>query len=184
MEQQAGKAAAPSIDCVERMSQSVCLRRGVCIALVLCSLTLAACRASPHYSTAPVAPPSPAQPASTPAVALGNDPGSLILAERNAAATLDLATLAALWDADASIREVRGAPGPADDYTWRGRAAILDRYTVAVFPSPPPPLQTLPPIQVAVRGDSATVHNGVDTWHFTRRDGRWWIRELEIDVEG
>lgn len=107
----------------------------------------------------------------------------LVFAEGKAAATGDLSLLAALWADDAVIREARGADGPADDYTWAGRDAILDRYIVAVFPNPPP-LPDAPPAEaVSVDGARATLVHGVDTWAFVQRGDRWWIEGLTIGGE-
>lgn len=104
----------------------------------------------------------------------------LVQSERNAAAALDLATLAALWAEDARIVERRDVENPDDDYTWQGRDAILDRYVVAVFPNPPGEMDEPPGGEVAVNGDRATMVNGVDSWGFVWREGRWWIVELVI----
>jgi hypothetical protein len=124
-------------------------------------------------------PPLPAQATVTLPAAIAGDPAALVTAERNAAAARDLATLALLWDEEATLTEVRGAGGD-DDYRWAGRAAILDRYEVAVFPAPPPPLDAPLVLAVAQNGDQATVLNGIDSWQFVRRDGRWWIASLVI----
>ncbi|GIV67635.1 MAG: hypothetical protein KatS3mg048_0497 [Caldilinea sp.] len=103
---------------------------------------------------------------------------SLILAERNAARARDLATLAQLWADDARIIDRRGSDDPAAAYIWQGRDAILDRYLLAVFPSPPPPLpEPLEPV-VDVDGDVATATLGNDRWQFVLREGRWWLKEL------
>lgn len=162
-----------------RMGQWRASRRGA--VLLLCGL-LAAC-----VAPAPVRVPAPAPAADVADVYSQGyatlEPADLVFAERNAAAARDLAALAALWDADAVIREMRGASGPGDDYTWRGRAAILDRYKVAVFPNPPPPLAEAPIRPVHISGDRAMLRNGVDTWSFLFRDGRWWIAELVINGE-
>lgn len=104
----------------------------------------------------------------------------LVQAERNAAAVGDMATLKALWAEDATIIERREADNTDDDYTWQGRAAILDRYTVAVAQNRPTTLDTPPDAPVSVTGASATMVNGVDTWEFVFREGRWWILALEI----
>jgi hypothetical protein len=54
---------------------------------------------------------------------------ALVLAERSAAGARDLATLRHLCGRRMpSIIDGRGTPDPADDFVWRGRAAILDRY--------------------------------------------------------
>ncbi len=141
--------------------------------LLLALLLLAACAPEP-LRTPPLTPA-----AVVPAAASAENPAALVEAERNAAATRDLSTLAALWAEDAQIVEWRGAD--ADDaYRWQGREAILDRYRVAVFPAPPPPLDAPLGLAADVEGDAASLVNGVDTWQFAQRDGRWWITSLTI----
>ncbi|MCS6826628.1 MAG: DUF4440 domain-containing protein [Caldilinea sp.] len=103
---------------------------------------------------------------------------SLILAERHAARARDLATLAQLWADDARIIDHRGSDDPAAAYIWQGRDAILDRYLLAVFPSPPPPLSEPIELVVHVDGDMATATLGDDRWQFVLREGRWWLKEL------
>lgn len=179
---QTGKPAAPSIDCAASLGQCVTLHRGpVSALLLLCLLcwVLAACGAPTPVRTR-ATPEPPALLPSALAASIADNPAALVTAERNAAAARDMATLAALWDANAQISEARGALGPADDYTWHGRDALLDRYAVAVFPNPPPPLTDVPDLHATITGDSATLQNGVDAWRFVRRDGRWWIEELVI----
>jgi hypothetical protein len=102
----------------------------------------------------------------------------LITVERTAAHTGDLVTLSQLWAEDARVVDGRGTPDLADDYLWSGRAAVLDRYIVAVFPNPPPPLVELDGLVVNVEGDRATATLREDRWRFVYRDGRWWILEL------
>jgi hypothetical protein len=104
----------------------------------------------------------------------------LVQTERNAASTGDLALLAELWAEDATIVERRGTVDEADDYTFAGRAAILDRYLVAVAQNPPAPLTSPPDAPVTVAGDTATMVNGVDTWTFVYQNDRWWIQDLVI----
>jgi len=38
-------------------------------------------------------------------------------------------------------------------------------------------------LPVHISGDRAMLRNGVDTWSFLFRDGRWWIAELVINGE-
>ncbi|MCL4858780.1 MAG: hypothetical protein KJZ93_05210 [Caldilineaceae bacterium] len=102
----------------------------------------------------------------------------LIAAERAAARDGDRATLAQLWAEDAQIIDGRGTAHPNDDYVWPGRAAILDRYALAVFPSPPPALEGLGGLTITVEGDEARATHGGDHWRFVYREGRWWISEL------
>jgi hypothetical protein len=103
----------------------------------------------------------------------------MIVAERDASRRGDVALLEQLWAPDARIVDARGTDDPNDDYIWPGRAAILDRYRLAVFPIPPPPLEGLPAPTISVVGDFAQVVNGQDQWQFTHQSGRWWITELK-----
>ncbi len=147
------------------------------LALVAAVLVLAGCTRAPVAS-----PPAPTL-APLPAPAFAALPAAdalpaLVLAERDAARRGDLPLLAALWAEDARIVDSRGTAEPGDDYVWQGRAALLDRYTIAVFPAPPPALEAPLALDIAVSGDDATATLGVDRWRFTRRDGRWWLLEL------
>jgi hypothetical protein len=103
---------------------------------------------------------------------------ALIMAERSASGARDLATLSSLWNSDARIVDGRNTSDPADDYIWQDRAAILDRYELAVFPNPPPPFEDVPAFDISHDEFSATVVNGVDEWQFIYSEGRWWITEL------
>jgi len=103
---------------------------------------------------------------------------ALVLAERSAAGAHDLATLRHLWAEDAQIIDGRGTADPADDFVWRGRTALLDRYALAVFPAPPPPFAAPPILAATIDGDTATAILGNDAWRFSFRDGRWWLQEL------
>lgn len=106
---------------------------------------------------------------------------ALIRAERQASIQGDLAMLAQLWAPDSRIVDGRNTATPDDDYVWAGRDAILDRYVLAVFPNPPPPLPTpdrLDDLIVHEERDEATAVNGVDRWRMVYADGRWWLQEL------
>lgn len=103
----------------------------------------------------------------------------IIAAERDASLRGDLPLLAQMWAEDARIVDSRGTDDPADDFLWPNRAAILDRYTLAVFPAPPPPLDGAPTPTITVQGEAAEAINGQDRWQFTNQDGRWWIAELQ-----
>lgn len=196
MQTGAGTRGQPSIDAAPAILQPIagfrCLHSGrrstarLVVRIVLfCLLThaLAACG-----SAAPL--PQATSPARTPeatTLVLPDFSGeaeaatrALVFAEARAAAESDMATLAALWAEDATLIETRNTPALDDDYRWIGRDAILDRYLVAVFPSPPPPPAAPPTAPVQVDGDRATLVNGVDAWTFVHRDGRWWIDGLVI----
>jgi hypothetical protein len=105
---------------------------------------------------------------------------TLVVAEREASIAGNLPLLASLWAEQGRIVDGRGSAETSDDYVWAGRAAILDRYRLAVFPAPPPPLTLteLTNATLTVEGDSATLVNGGDRWRFVLQDGRWWLQEL------
>lgn len=129
-------------------------------------------------------PPTPAvlQPAPAAPLALADDPLAaipvLLQSERQASAARDLAQLGQLWAEESRIVDGRGTAAVSDDLIWSGRAAILDRYQLAVFPNPPPPLSLPPALPIQVKGDQATLRNGQDRWRFVRQQGRWWLSEL------
>lgn len=102
----------------------------------------------------------------------------LVEAERQASIDKNLGLLAALWAEDSRIVDGRGTRQTEDDYVWAGRAAVLDRYGVAVFPNPPPPLQLHGDLSLQVKGDTATGQHGQDRWRFVKRGNRWWLAEL------
>jgi hypothetical protein len=104
---------------------------------------------------------------------------ALIIAERQATIQRDLALLGQLWAEDAQIVDGRNTSTINDDYRWQGRAALLDRYQVAVFPFDLPPLTVLAAdALITIRGDSATVLHGNDQWQLVKADQRWWLAEL------
>jgi hypothetical protein len=143
------------------------------------ALLLAACRA-------PIAPPTgtPVVLAQPPAF-VGAEPDealpALLRAERQGAIDRDLELLTQLWASDGRIVDGRSTPATDDDYIWNGHAAVLDRYLVAVFPNPPPPLEATAPFSFTFDGDFAYLHNGVDDWTFVHRDNRWWLLELNYN---
>jgi hypothetical protein len=136
-----------------------------------------ACTRGPQAVVLPAAP-TAAAPAFVTAPAEEAIP-QLIAAEREASRVGDLALLAQLWAEDAQIVDSRGTDDAADDFIWPNRAAILDRYEVAVFPAPPPALEQMPSPEIVVEGDSAAAANGQDRWRFVNRAGRWWIAALQ-----
>lgn len=104
----------------------------------------------------------------------------LIRLEREAAHEGNLALLAELWVLDGRVVDGRGTSTPADDYIWQGRAAILDRYRVAVAPNPPPLLTDVEEQEYhfQIEQDTAIAHNSQDQWRFLYANGRWWLTEL------
>lgn len=108
----------------------------------------------------------------------------LIVAERQASIDKDLALLAQLWTEASRIVDGRGTAATEDDYIWAGRAAILDRYRVAVFVNPPPPLAVPDDLNMQIDGATASVRLGQDQWRFVRERGRWWLAELRYSQPG
>jgi hypothetical protein len=159
--------------------------------LLLTLVLLAGCTRSPQRLSPTPTPAAPALPAFVTLPAAEAIP-QLIAAERAASRGGDRPLLAQLWAEDARIVDSRGTDDPADDFTWPGRAAILDRYTLAVFPAPPPELASLPAPALTVQEDAAqedaaqdagaqavaAAINGQDQWRFIYQDGRWWLAEL------
>lgn len=158
----------------------MCIQRNtkaIAFFLIFMSMALNACTRAPGYMH--FATPAP----SIAAVAFGDTPieialSALIIEERTAARERDLATLAQLWAHDARIVDGRGTDDPAAAYVWQGRDAILDRYVLAVFPAPPPPLTEPLDLVVEQQDDSATATLNNDRWRFTFAEGRWWLQEL------
>lgn len=160
---------------------SVKIRQGGGWLIGVVMLLLVGCTATPPARLPPI-PPAPVLP-----VGLGSDAQAtpeaaitaLILAERQAAIAHNLPLLGALWAEDAQIVDGRNSATPADDYRWQGRAAILDRYQVAVFPFTVPPLAALDASAViTITGEHATVEHLQDHWQLAKVDGRWWLTEL------
>ncbi|GIK72404.1 MAG: hypothetical protein BroJett021_13920 [Chloroflexota bacterium] len=158
----------------------MCIQRNtkaIAFFLIFMSMALNACTRAPGYMH--FATPAP----SIAAVAFGDTPieialSALIIEERTAARERDLTTLAQLWAHDARIVDSRGTDDPAAAYVWQGRDAILDRYVLAVFPAPPPPLTEPLDLVVEQQGNSATATLNNDRWRFTFAEGRWWLQEL------
>lgn len=149
---------------------------------ILTAWLLAAC-AGPLTAPTPLStdappPPLPAAISGEPAEALA----ALIQAERAASIDRDLIALEQLWAPDGRIVDGRNSAEPDDDYVWAGRDAIMDRYVVAVFPNPPPPLDTADALQsltVERSGENmAAGINGGDRWQLIYADDRWWLQEL------
>ena len=159
------------------------------LAQIMAFAVLAAGCAPASVSVGPAAP-TPAAHVLPVAAAQPADQGlarslsALILAERQAAIEGDLDLLRQLWAPDARIVDGRGTAETADDYVWPGREAILDRYGLAVFPSPPPPLDESQMAGLVVSaGDDGTAEAalGVDRWRFVYGDGGWLLAELRYN---
>jgi hypothetical protein len=145
----------------------------------LAGLLVTACSGSTQLPTLPLATASP-PPLAMVSEATADKLPAWVVAEREASIQGNLPLLATLWAVDGRIVDGRGSAEESDDYVWAGRAAILDRYQLAVFPAPPPPLTLaeLADATLTVEEKSATLVNGGDRWRFVLQDGRWWLQEL------
>lgn len=171
-----------SIVCIKRNAKAILL------ALIFTASSPIACtRAPARLSLVETDTPQPSvmQEHLLPSIIMGKASDSieeiavaLILAERNAARARDRVTLAQLWASDGRVIDRRGSNDPGVAYVWQGRDAILDRYLLAVFPAPPPPLSEPLDLVVHLDGDTATATLGNDRWEFIFREGRWWLKEL------
>lgn len=153
---------------------------------LLCGLSLLLVGCNPRLST-PVAPlPTPSAVVSLLTNYATDDEAitALILTERQAAIDHHLSVLEQLWADDAQIIDGRNSAAVDDDYHWVGRAAILDRYRVAVFPFVLPPLPALAESTViTITGDHATVQHLTDLWQLRKAEGRWWLSELKYSYQ-
>lgn len=117
----------------------------------------------------------------------------LLQDEATAVVSKDIARLSELWAEEGIVIDARHtADNQADDATWRGRDAILDRYMVLVFPGNP---QFAEPADIAIdiSGDAAKaisttqigdeVSPAGDRWEFRYDEGRWWITSLTYNLE-
>ncbi|MFN8445046.1 MAG: hypothetical protein U0175_29940 [Caldilineaceae bacterium] len=104
----------------------------------------------------------------------------LVNAERTAAHERNLALLATLWAEAGQVVDGKATADTSDDYHWQGRAAVLDRYLVAVFPNPPPLRERDPSLELRVDGTHAYAVDteNHDQWEFTFEQGRWWLLVL------
>ncbi len=141
----------------------------------LAALQLVACGGLPARPAPPTASPPP--PAIVNEITAANLP-TLVMIEREASIEGNLPLLASLWAENGRILDGRGTSEQEDDFIWDGRAAILDRYQLAVFPAPPPPLTSTEDATLTVEGNTATLVNQGDRWRFVQQEGRWWLQEL------
>ncbi len=149
------------------------------ILLCITALLIVACAAPVPLPISPLPAASLLPPAFVAEVTAETLP-KLIVAEREASIQGNLSLLATLWSENGRIVDGRGSVEEADDYVWSGRYSILDRYQMAVFPAPPPPLALteLAGATLIVADDSATLINHDDRWRFVWQGGRWWLQEL------
>jgi ketosteroid isomerase-like protein len=116
----------------------------------------------------------------------------LINAEGEAVVQQDIDRLQGLWASDGVVTDANRTPdNPSDDKTWKGWAAIRDRYVNIVFPSNPA-FAEHPNIRVTITGDTAAAISDTkigitnakdnDKWTFRKIDGQWKMTSLTFDL--
>jgi hypothetical protein len=116
----------------------------------------------------------------------------IVVAEGEAVVQQDIDRLQGLWDKDGVVTDSNHtSDNPGDDKTWKGWAAIRDRYVNIVFPSNPA-FDEHPNIRVTISGDTATAiadsHVGVtnlkdnDKWTLRKIDGQWKLTSLTFSL--
>ncbi len=147
--------------------------------------------------TVPPPPPSgpPAARPRTPTPVPANDEEAIrqiAVAEGEAVVQQDIDRLQAMWATDGVVTDANHTPNnPSDDKTWKGWAAIRDRYVNIVFPSNPA-FAEHPNIRVTITNDTATAiadtKIGItnlkdnDRWTFRKIDGQWKITSLTFSL--
>ncbi len=150
-------------------------------------------------SSAPPPPPggggSPVVRQRTPTPTPANDEEAikqLVNAEGEAVVQQDIDRLQGLWATDGVVSDANHTPdNPSDDKTWKGWAAIRDRYVNIVFPSSPA-FAEHPNIRVTINGDTATAvadtKIGItnlkdnDKWTLRKIDGQWKLTSLTFSL--
>ena len=131
----------------------------------------------------------------TPTPVPANDEEALrqiIVAEGEAVVQQDIDRLQGVWDKDGVVTDANRTPDNAsDDKTWKGWAAIRDRYVNIVFPSNPA-FAEHPNIRVTITGSTASAvadtKIGVtnlkdnDKWTFRKIDNQWKITSLTFSA--
>ncbi len=116
----------------------------------------------------------------------------LIFAEGEAVVQQDIDRLQGIWASDGVVTDANRTPdNPSDDKTWKGWAALRDRYVNIVFPSNPA-FAEHPNIRVNIAGDTATAVSDTkigittakenDKWTFRKIDGKWKITSLTFGL--
>jgi hypothetical protein len=157
-------------------------------------LTVVACSSGAPPPPSPGSGPRPAI-QRTPTPVPANDEEALrqlIVAEGEAVVQQDIDRLEGMLAKDGVVTDANRTPdNPSDDKTWKGWAAIRDRYVNIVFPSSPA-FAEHPNIRVTLTGDSATAiadtKIGItnvkdnDKWTFRKIDGQWKITSLTFGL--
>lgn len=167
------------------------MRKFAFIAAAVVVMVATACNSAPPPPS--VIPPSTRPRTPTPVPA--NDEEAirqLINAEGEAVVQQDIDRLQGLWASDGVVTDANHtSDNPSDDKTWKGWAAIRDRYVNIVFPSSPQSAEH-PNIRVTVSGDTATALSDTkigitnakdnDQWTFRKIDGQWKITSLTFSL--
>jgi ketosteroid isomerase-like protein len=168
--------------------------RKLIFVVVLATMLLAVAGCS---NSAPPPPPGsqPATRVRTPTPVPANDEEAirqLIFAEGEAVVQQDIDRLQSMWASDGVVTDANRTPdNTSDDKTWKGWAAIRDRYVNIVFPSSPAYAEH-PNVRVTITGDTASAvadtKIGVtnvkdnDKWTFRKIDGQWRITSLTFSA--
>lgn len=169
------------------------MRKLMVFAVVMLLATIVVSCDTPPPPPPPGGGPAPRTRTATPAPA--NDEEAikqLINAEGEAVVQQDIDRLQGIWTTDGVVADANRTPdNAADDKTWKGWAAIRDRYVNIVFPSNPPVAEH-PNIRVTLNGDSASaladtkigVTNAKDNdkWTFRKIDGKWKLASLTFSL--
>jgi SnoaL-like protein len=116
----------------------------------------------------------------------------LVNAEGEAVVQQDIDRLQGLWATDGVVTDANHTPdNPSDDKTWKGWAAIRDRYVNIIFPSNPA-FAEHPNIRVTISSDTATAiadtRIGItnlkdnDKWTLRKIDGQWKLTSLTFSL--
>lgn len=168
------------------------MRKFTFIAAVAVLMAVTACSGS--APPPPVTSPGTVRPR-TPTPVPANDEEALrqlINAEGESVVQQDIDRLQGLWASDGVVSDANHTPdNPSDDKTWKGWAAIRDRYVNIVFPSSPQSAEH-PNIRVTVTGDTASALSDTkigitnakdnDKWTFRKIDGQWKITSLTFSL--
>ncbi|MBI3914983.1 MAG: nuclear transport factor 2 family protein [Chloroflexi bacterium] len=168
------------------------MRKVSFIAMLAMIFVIAGCS-----SGAPPPPPGgpPVQRERTPTPVAANDQEALqqlINAEGEAVVQQDIDRLKDLWASDGVVTDANRTPdNPSDDKTWKGWAAMRDRYVNIVFPSNPA-FAEHPNTRITLTGDSATALSDTkigitnlkdnDRWTFRKIDGKWKMTSLTFGL--
>lgn len=169
------------------------MRKFVFLAVVALAIAVVGCgNSAPPPPTGGVPPKSRER---TPTAVPANDEEAikqLINAEGQAVVEQDIDRLQSMWASDGVVTDANRTPNNAsDDKTWKGWAAIRDRYVNVVFPSNPA-FAEHPNIRVTISGDTASAladtKIGVtnvkdnDKWTFRKIDGQWKMTSLTFSL--